>query len=115
MRSAPSRSHAPRCRRASIAPPIAFLDEPAFEIRLLCDHRTDLVAERTRHQNRLRWHLVELDAELEAGLPTRALDPRMLAGPDRPPAGGDDADGAGSRGPRRAATHPRADPRRTRA
>jgi transposase len=54
--------------------PVAFLDEPAFEIRLLCDHRADLVAERTRHQNRLRWHLVELDAELEAGLPTRALD-----------------------------------------
>src|SRR3954469_1612757 len=54
--------------------PIAFLDEPAFEIRLLCDHRADLVAERTRHQNRLRWHLVELDAELEAALPTRALD-----------------------------------------
>src|SRR3954469_1576365 len=54
--------------------PIAFLDEPAFEIRLLCDHRADLVAERTRHQNRLRWHLVELDAELEARLPTRALD-----------------------------------------
>src|SRR3954471_24352851 len=54
--------------------PVAFLDEPAFEIRLLCDHRADLVAERTRHQNRLRWHLVELDAELEAALPTRALD-----------------------------------------
>jgi transposase len=54
--------------------PIAFLDEPAFEIRLLCDHRADLVAERTRHQNRLRWHLVELDADLEAALPTRALD-----------------------------------------
>src|SRR4051794_29144347 len=54
--------------------PIAFLDEPAFEIRLLCDHRADLVAERTRRQNRLRWHLVELDADLEAALPTRALD-----------------------------------------
>src|SRR3954471_3970322 len=54
--------------------PSAFLDEPAFELRLLCDHRADLVAERTRHQNRLRWHLVELDADLEAALPTRALD-----------------------------------------
>jgi transposase len=54
--------------------PVAFLDEQAFEIRLLCDHRSDLVAERTRHQNRLRWHLVELDAELEASLPTRGLD-----------------------------------------
>lgn len=54
--------------------PVAVLDENAFEIRLLCDHRADLVAERTRHQNRLRWHLVELDAELEAALPARALD-----------------------------------------
>jgi transposase len=54
--------------------PAAFLDQPAFEIRLLCDHRDDLVAERTRHQNRLRWHLVELDPDLEARLPARALD-----------------------------------------
>jgi transposase len=54
--------------------PNAFLDEPAFEIRLLHDHRQDLVAERTRHQNRLRWHLVELDPDLEARLPVRGLD-----------------------------------------
>jgi transposase len=54
--------------------PTAFLDERAMEIRLLADHRADLVAERTRHQNRLRWHLVELDAELEASLPARGLD-----------------------------------------
>lgn len=54
--------------------PVAFLDEPSFEIRLLTDHRDDLVAERTRHQNRLRWHLVELDPDLEAKLPARALD-----------------------------------------
>jgi transposase len=54
--------------------PAAVLDERSLEIRLLADHRADLVAERTRHQNRLRWHLVELDAELEAALPARALD-----------------------------------------
>jgi transposase len=54
--------------------PTAFLDADAFEIQLLHDHRADLVAERTRHQNRLRWHLVELDAGLEASLPARALD-----------------------------------------
>lgn len=54
--------------------PKAFLDEQAFEIRLLHDHRQDLVAERTRHQNRLRWHLVELDPDLEAGLRARSLD-----------------------------------------
>jgi transposase len=35
----------------------AFLDERALEIRLLADHRSDLVAERTRQINRLRWHL----------------------------------------------------------
>jgi transposase len=54
--------------------PSAYLDERAFEVRLLDDHRDDLVAERTRHQNRLRWHLVELDPELEAALPARGLD-----------------------------------------
>jgi transposase len=54
--------------------PTAALDERALQIRLLVDHRTDLVDERTRHQNRLRWHMVELDSELEALLPARALD-----------------------------------------
>ena len=54
--------------------PAAVLDERSLEIRLLNDHRDDLVAERTRHQNRLRWHLVELDPELEASLPAGALD-----------------------------------------
>jgi transposase len=57
--------------------PTAFLDEAAMEIRLLADHRDDLVAERTRMQNRLRWHLVELDADLEAALPARSLDTRV--------------------------------------
>jgi transposase len=40
--------------------PVAFLDEQSMEIRLLSDHGTDLVTERTRLQNRLRWHLVQL-------------------------------------------------------
>ena len=57
--------------------PAAFLDEAAMEIRLLVDHRDDLVAERTRMQNRLRWHLVELDAALEAALPARSLASRV--------------------------------------
>jgi transposase len=38
---------------------------------LLVDHREDLVCERTRIQNRLRWHLHELDPELEP--PRRSL------------------------------------------
>jgi transposase len=41
--------------------PTATLDGPDREVRLLVDHREDLVAERTRAQNRLRWHLHELD------------------------------------------------------
>ena len=53
--------------------PAAYLDERAMDIRLLSDHREDLVAERTRIQNRLRWHLLELCPELEAKLPRRSL------------------------------------------
>ena len=54
--------------------PVAVLDDQAIEIRLLADHREQIVAERTRAQNRLRWHLVELCPELEASLPKRSLD-----------------------------------------
>jgi transposase len=54
--------------------PAAFLDERALEIRLLHDHRSDLVVERTRQINRLRWHLVALCPELEAEIPARQLD-----------------------------------------
>jgi transposase len=54
--------------------PAAYLDEDAMQIRLLSDHRSDLVAERTRMQNRLRWHLVALAPELEASVKLRALD-----------------------------------------
>jgi transposase len=53
--------------------PSACLDERAMEIRLLSDHRDQLVAERTRIQNRLRWHLLELCPELEARLPNGGL------------------------------------------
>ena len=45
--------------------PAAHLEGPAREIALLLDHREDLVAERTRIQNRLRWHLHDLDPELD--------------------------------------------------
>ena len=41
--------------------PTAHLDASSGEIRLLVDHREDLVAERTRCMNRLRWHLHEID------------------------------------------------------
>lgn len=52
--------------------PVATLDGPDRELRLLVDHREDLVAERTRAQNRLRWHLHELDPGTEP--PSRGLD-----------------------------------------
>jgi transposase len=41
--------------------PVARLDGVERELRLLVDHREDLVAERTRIISRLRWHLHELD------------------------------------------------------
>src|SRR5450432_2020349 len=64
--------------------PAAYLDERAMEIRLLADHRNDLIAERTRIQNRLRWHLVALCPELEASLKKRSLsDTRQLDRIDR--------------------------------
>jgi transposase len=43
--------------------PAARLDGPERDLRLLADHREDLVAERTRAINRLRWHLHELDPD----------------------------------------------------
>ena len=55
--------------------PAARLDGPEREIRLLVDHREDLVCERTRAQQRLRWHLHELEPELE--LPSGCLDRRV--------------------------------------
>jgi transposase len=45
--------------------PAARLDGREREVRLLVDHREDLVAERTRMISRLRWHLHELDPEAE--------------------------------------------------
>jgi transposase len=54
--------------------PVAYLDERAMEIRLLCDHRNDLIAERTRTVNRLRWHLLTLCPELERSLKRGALN-----------------------------------------
>jgi transposase len=42
------------------------------ELKLLVDHREDLVGTRTRLQNRLRWRLHELDPEFD--LPARGLD-----------------------------------------
>lgn len=51
--------------------PVASLDGPERDVRLLVDHRDDLVAERTRDIARLRWHLHELGVEEPAA---RSLD-----------------------------------------
>jgi transposase len=55
--------------------PSASLEGPAREVKLLLDHREDLVCERTRIQNRLRWLLHDRWPELE--LPKGCLD-RMV-------------------------------------
>jgi transposase len=47
-------------------------EETLRELKLLVDHRDDLVAERRRCQQRLRWHLHELDPALT--VPLGALD-----------------------------------------
>ena len=47
-------------------------EETLRELKLLVDHRDDLVAERRRCQQRLRWHLHELDPTL--AVPLGALD-----------------------------------------
>jgi transposase len=71
--------------------PQAHLDEPSRELRLLVDHRENLVAQRTQHQNRLLWHLHELEPGYK--IQSRTLDrfktlnelERLLHGrPERP-------------------------------
>ena len=60
--------------------PVAFLDEQAHEIRVLTDYRDQLVNERVRHINRLRWHLVQIAPELEAQIRPAGLEgPRIRA------------------------------------
>lgn len=55
--------------------PTAHLDEDALQVKLLLDHREDLVKARSEDQCRLRWHLHDLWPELE--IPAGALD-RMV-------------------------------------
>lgn len=51
--------------------PEAYLDGPERELRLLLDHREDLVNERTRIEGRLRWHLHDIDPTI--CVPLRSL------------------------------------------
>jgi transposase len=59
----PPRLTAPQRRRG---------EQTLRELKLLVDHRDDLVDERRRSQQRLRWHLHELDLGLH--VPLGALD-----------------------------------------
>jgi hypothetical protein len=52
------------CRAASRRFEQALL-AAGMELRLLLDHRNDLVADRARTVNRPRWHLLQLCPELE--------------------------------------------------
>jgi transposase len=52
--------------------PAAHLDEAALELKLLLDHREDLIRARSEDQQRLRWHLHDLWPEFE--LPAGCLD-----------------------------------------
>ncbi len=52
--------------------PVARLTGPEHDVRLLADHRDDLVGERARIQKRLRWNCHDLEVGLD--LPPRVLD-----------------------------------------
>ena len=61
--------------------PVAELDGPAREVKLLSDHRRDLVMQRTRICCQVRWFLHELDPDLEVasrGLRRQALVADLL-------------------------------------
>lgn len=52
--------------------PVAEHSHASRELKLLVDHREDLVGQRTQMQNRLRWHLHELDPTVDPA--KRSLD-----------------------------------------
>jgi transposase len=56
--------------------PVAHLEGASRDVKLLLDHRDDLVAERTRDQNRLRWFLHELEPSFD--VPDRSLDRKVV-------------------------------------
>jgi transposase len=52
--------------------PVAQLEGPALEVRLLVDHHDDQINTRTAKQARLRWHVHDLGCPIE--VPTGGLD-----------------------------------------
>lgn len=66
--------------------PVAELDGPARQVKLLSDHRHDLVVQRTRIASRVRWYLHELDPDLlvpSRGLRRHCLVAELLVELDR--------------------------------
>ena len=62
--------------------PVAELEGPAREVKLLSDHRRDLVMQRTRICCQVRWFMHELDPDLDAvsrGLRRQSLVGELLA------------------------------------
>src|SRR5437868_5217837 len=67
--------------------PAAHLDERALEVKLLLDHREDLVRSRSEEQQRLRWHLHDIWPELATASSTaRCTGWRSPKGVCNPPA-----------------------------
>ena len=88
--------------------PVAHLDGPELDLRLLVDHRERLVRQRVGLNNTLQWHLHDLWPELLDARQLAVLRP--LGTTDRAAARQGRANDARPHRPRRAAAHPRALP-----
>ncbi|MET9318269.1 transposase [Kribbella sp. NPDC003505] len=78
---------APAVARAALREPslpTAHRDPASRELRLLVDHREDLIAARTRHINRLRWHLHEIDPEWDPSSRCLTAFKHLRGAADRP-------------------------------
>lgn len=64
------------CARAALAEdlPAAVADTEARSVKMLLDHREDLVGEMVRMCSRLRWHLHDIDPDFAATIPARRLN-----------------------------------------
>jgi transposase len=63
------------CARAALAEdlPAAVPDTEARNVKMLLDHREDLVSEMVRMCSRLRWHLHDIDPDFAATIPKHKL------------------------------------------
>lgn len=70
-----------RTAMANLGPPVAEHAHVSHELKLLVDHRQDLLGSRKRAEHRLRWHLQDLDPDLETGIPGRSLNAEKFLEP----------------------------------